>query len=96
LPLLSLRRRLIEAKNRNVQWISQRYTELLNELIDQSDNHPDQQLVNEIVMTRQIQEDVRNINTWPFDTAIFWRLVAIVFSVTAIMISRLIQIVLQI
>ena len=96
LPLLPFRRTLLRTKRELQGRIGVRYTRVF-ELVDaRADGRIDQSIINELTAVDKIQRDVQQIHTWPFDAGVVVRLSAIVLSVTAIILARIIQIVLRI
>ena len=94
LPLFSLRQRLLSAKREKLRWISQRYTRIMQQFEENSDN-VDQKLVNELRVVDRALRDIQQISTWPFDTGILVRLLAVILSVVAIILARIVTIALH-
>src|SRR2546428_8784916 len=92
-PLLGLRRHLLRAKTENMDWIAHRYTALVTQL---KSEHPSSSeeilLTNKLASIDKLQKDIGQIRTWPFDTQILERLVAIIVTVVAIMVAHYIQV----
>ena len=93
-PLLGLRRHLLRAKTENMDWIAARYTALVTQLRSQPPSSGEEEILlgSKLASIDKLQKDIGQIRTWPFDTQILERLVAIIISVTAIMVSHYIQI----
>jgi len=51
----------------------------------------DQRNVNEPTAIDKIQRDIQQIHTWPFDTGIVIGLAAVIFSLSAILLSAVIR-----
>lgn len=91
LPLLPLRRKLRDARAVEVRWINGEYAKVMSTvcpLISEMDDRA----VGRLLAIDKVQEDVRRIRTWPFETGILTRLTAIIASVTAILLSAIIRI----
>lgn len=50
-----------------------------------------EEVKSDLATVRQLQEDVNRVHTWPFDTGILTRLVAVILSVSAILLSGYIR-----
>jgi len=95
LPLLAIRRKLVLAKQEAGNWIIPRYVRIIERLKANEDDPSNSALVNELIAIDKIQRDIQQIRTWPFDTGIIVRLVALVLSVVGIVISRIVTVALQ-
>jgi hypothetical protein len=91
LPLASVRRKLLEAKRAELSWVNPRYTKIMKQVRAQSDRAIDPSLAAELTAVKELQRDAQQIHTWPFDIAIVVRLAAIILSVVAILVSRIVQ-----
>ena len=90
LPLVGLRGQLLRAKRSLSEAVGQRYTRVMN-LLDVSGREPiDGVVAGELVAIDKIQRDVQQIRGWPFDTGILVRLTALVLSVVAIILARVV------
>jgi hypothetical protein len=84
LPLVGIHRRLQEARSQELNWITPRYTTLVQRLKDrairsdglESVNEKDG-LASELSMVRQIESDIHRIQTWPFDIGVITRLATV-------------------
>ncbi len=90
LPLLPLRRRLLRTKRDLLVRLSPRLTRLYATISEDTQGQVRQDVVFELMALKAMQEDIRRIHHWPFDTGVVVRLSVIVFSVTAITLSRVI------
>ena len=89
LPLRSLGAKLREARGDALAKIAPRYERLV---VDVSNGGKvDTELANEMAVVAEVRHDLQQIRTWPFDTGILVRLLAIVISVSAILVSALIR-----
>ena len=89
LPLLPLHAKLVRTKAEELARISARYTRFIGAL----DGGPkvDGEMASEIVVIDKLQRDLHQIHNWPFDTGIVTRLLAILLSVSAILVSAYIR-----
>jgi len=84
LPLLSIRKRLLEAKREELSWVTPRYTRIIQGLKEQmpktpSEGRPNQTqaMASELTMIHQIQQDIQKIQSWPFDVGVVSRLATV-------------------
>ncbi|OLD34030.1 MAG: hypothetical protein AUI50_08295 [Crenarchaeota archaeon 13_1_40CM_2_52_14] len=84
LPLLSIRKRLQEAKRQELSWVTPRYTTIIQKLREQISKTPPedrssqtQALADELTMMRQVQQDIQKIQSWPFDLGVVSRLATV-------------------
>src|SRR2546427_430934 len=84
LPLLSIRKRLQEAKRQELSWVTPRYTTIIQKLREQISKTPPedrssqtQALADELTMMRQVQQDLQKIQSWPFDLGVVSRLATV-------------------
>src|SRR5437016_965971 len=84
LPLVGIHRRLQEARRDELNWITPRYTTLVQRLKDQMARADQYENVNEtdalaseLSIVRQIESDIHRIQTWPFDLSVCTRLATI-------------------
>ena len=84
LPLLSIRKRLLEAKRQELSWVTPRYTTVIAKLKEQIPKAPQDDktnqtraLADELTMVRQIQQDIQRIQSWPFDVGVVSRLATV-------------------
>jgi len=82
LPLLSIHRKLQQAKSNELGWVLPRYTRIIQQLkgetADGSRAGPESDsIANELLMVRSIQQDILQIHTWPIDVSILSRLVTV-------------------
>ncbi len=94
LPLHSLHQKLVSAKQEKLRRIKSRYTHIMQQFEENSED-PDQKLHTELLVIKEVQRDIQGINTWPFDTVIFTRLLAVILSVVAIIVARIVQVMLH-
>jgi hypothetical protein len=84
LPLVGIHRRLQEARRQELNWITPRYTALVQRLKDrmirsdqfESVNDKDA-LASELTVVRQIESDIHKIQNWPFDIGVITRLATV-------------------
>lgn len=92
-PLLSLRPPLRRTKAENSAWVARQYTELVEQM--RSDPHPSREdevlFASRLASIDKLQKDIRQIRTWPFDTGVLERFLAIIISVTAITIANFVK-----
>lgn len=93
LPLTNIHGKMREEKLREQGLIDKKFIQMRNALnLEGGPNSMEyQKMANEMIAFDIVQRRVASIPTWPFDTSIIQRFVAIVLSVTAILLSRLIQ-----
>ena len=89
LPLLSLHAKLVRTKAEELARISARYTRFIDAL--DGGSRADVEMASEIVVIDKLQRDLHQIHNWPFDTGIVTRLLAILLSVSAILVSAYIR-----
>lgn len=89
LPLRSLHRKLVEAKQEELGLTASRYERVVEEV--SRGGSVDQSLANEMAVVTEIRREVQQIHTWPFDTGIIIRLAAVILSLTAILLSAVIR-----
>jgi hypothetical protein len=84
LPLLSIRKRLQEAKRQELSWVTPRYTTIITRLKEQVSAtwqedraNQSQALADELTIVRQIQQDIQKIQSWPFDLGVVSRLATV-------------------
>lgn len=82
LPLRSFHRKLRQAKKTELNWISSRYSRLIQQIKDGSDASSasatnKEAVASELLMVRSIQQDARQIQEWPVDLTIMFRLVTV-------------------
>ncbi len=73
-----------------IDWIGPRYLRIVHKLRQDFDSSFDDEWVSKLGAIDKIQRDVQQIHTWPFDTGILVRLVAILLTVAGILLSRVI------
>lgn len=95
-PLRSIRRQLKSAKSVELAWVTPMRTELLQKIKSHSAKEAQTDAVNEFNSLGKIEAEIRQIPAWPFDFSQLARLLAIVFSVSAILLSRVISSILRI
>ncbi len=95
LPLRSLHAKLVEAKAQKLAWLEPRATAMLRKLESEQGVEIDQVMTNELLVMDKIQRDIQQIRAWPFDTGILTRLAAIIISVVAIILARILQLALN-
>lgn len=82
LPLLSIHRKLQQAKRNELGWVLPRYTRIITQLKQEEANGNRagmnrETVANELLMIRSIQQDIHQIHTWPIDVSIVTRLVTV-------------------
>ena len=95
IPLISLRRKLVQAKRDELNRIGPRYTRIVTALTRNTAEPFDKELREELTAVRQLREDISQIHSWPFDIGILARLSAIVLTVAAIILGRILQLALH-
>ena len=90
LPLTSLRRQLLHARRTELAWIAPIRTDLLTKMRSSGPAGPEKDVLDEYNSLGGVERDARQIHTWPFDVNLFARLLAIILSVSAIILSRLV------
>ena len=88
---MSLHRKLLAAKRETMGRFTPRYKEMIQTLEKNGTSGVDEEFTSQLNTTRQVLQDASQIHTWPFDTGIIVRLSAIVLSVVAILLSRVIS-----
>jgi hypothetical protein len=78
-PLLSLRKRLVEARNEKLAWIRRRHRRAIEAIESCGDGPIDAALVNELIAVDNIRSDIQRISGWPFNAGVAVRLVTVVF-----------------
>ncbi|QQG48753.1 MAG: hypothetical protein HY247_00040 [archaeon] len=96
LPLFSLHRRLVSEKRLIVGRFAPPYRQLVQSLEVNGMAGADGKLTDQLTATRQLLQEAGQIHSWPFDTGIIVRLSAIVLSVVAILLSRVLAIFLHV
>jgi hypothetical protein len=89
LPLRSLHAKLMEAKAEALAKVTPRYERLVEAV--SAGGKVNDEVANEMAVVITIRNDLQQIRTWPFDAGIIVRLLAIVISVVAILLSALIR-----
>jgi len=84
LPLVGIHRRLQEARRRELDWITPRYTTLVQRLKDRMSRSDQLEsadekdaLASELSAVRQVESDIHRIQTWPFDIGVITRLATV-------------------
>jgi len=84
LPLIGIHRRLQEARRRELDWITPRYTTLVQRLKDRMSRSDQLEsadekdaLASELSAVRQVESDIHRIQTWPFDIGVITRLATV-------------------
>ena len=95
LPLRILHTKLIAAKSDELKWLVPRYKSILQHIREANAGSIDSVLVTELNAIDKIQRDVHQIHDWPFDTGVVVRFTAILLSVIAIILSRILSIALH-
>lgn len=95
LPLISMRRKLVQKKKEELSWLEPRRTRIIDQIRGTKDESFDMHLLNEYNSIMQVEKEVHQVHNWPFDVGIVARLAAIILSVTAILLSHLITVALR-
>ena len=97
LPLLTIHRRLIEAKRGELMWINPQYSNVIRRM-KEADQNEHASFADELSLIRQIQSDIHRIQEWPFTLGVITRLATVLFlpPILALAGRKLIQIVLNI
>jgi len=84
LPLLSIHRRLVEAKRLELGWITPWYTRIVQALksqtsvsVPEGETGERSDLAGELTMVYQLQSPIHRIQTWPFDIGVITRLASV-------------------
>jgi len=97
LPLLSLHEKLLRTKREKLAWINNRYSRIVQKIESEEEDRPlDAGLQGELLTIDKIQRDIQTIRSWPFDMSSLTKLVTILLSLTAILLSRIIANILSI
>jgi len=96
LPLLSLHEKLLRTKKEKLAWINSRYSRIVQKIESEGDRPLDTGLQGELLSIDKIQRDIQTIRSWPFDMSSLTKLVTILLSLTAILLSRIIATILSI
>ena len=94
-PLVSLHRKLVSEKHVITSRFAPKYKEMVQVLEANGIAPADEKFTNQLNTTRQLLQEAVQIHAWPFDTGIIVRLSAIVLSVVAILVSRILTLVLH-
>ncbi len=89
-PLLPMRRQLRREKSDLLARLAPRFVRLYQKVDSSSGGEVGPDEANELRVLEAMKRDVERIHNWPFDTGVVVRLSVIVFSVTAIVLSRVI------
>ena len=89
LPLRNLRAKLVETKKEELSWANRRFTDLINKIKSKGDAPLEEKVAIELTAVTSIQHEVRQIKSWPFDTALLARLLAVMITITAITMARI-------
>jgi hypothetical protein len=95
LPLVSIRAKLVKAKRDELGKLGPRYTRVVATLCQGTEEQYDARLQSELTTILQIRGEISHIHSWPFDVGSFARLSAIIISVAAILLSRILTIALH-
>ena len=90
LPLVGLHRKLVRAKRAELGWLEPRRTKIVQMMRGSSVERFDMNLLNEYNRIGQVERDVQQVHSWPLDVSILARLLAVILSITAIVLSRVI------
>lgn len=96
LPLLPLHAKLLAAKRELSAIVGPRYTLAFDHFRKGESNPSDEKTVIEFVAIDKIQRDIQQIHSWPLDTGILVRLTAVILSVIAIMITKILSVVFRV
>ena len=96
LPLSSLHEKLVRTKREKLSWINNRYSRIVHRIESDGDRPLDIGLQGELLGIDKIQRDIQTIRSWPFDMSSLTKLVTILLSLTAILLSRIIATILSI
>ncbi len=95
LPLVSFRRKLIEAKTKELGWIGSRLDQLLKQLKGEKDPEVSAKINTELAASFDLRREISQIHSWPFDVGIISRFAAIIFSVVAILLASYLRTILH-
>ena len=88
---MTLPRQLVSTKARELEWVGRRYVAIISAIKAVGDGQLDECLKSDLAATRQLKEDVQQVHNWPFDTEILAQLVAIILSISVILLSGYIR-----
>lgn len=91
LPLVSLRAKLVGVRSEKLSWINQRLHTTMKKVESQISEDLPPGLQNELLSIDKIQREIQGIKSWPFDLALVAKLLTILLSVTAILLSGFIR-----
>ena len=77
-------------KAEKLSWINGRYSRIVHEIESKADGPLEPRVQGELLAIDKIQKDVHSIRTWPFDVTSLAKLLTILLTVTAILLSRVI------
>ena len=90
LPLVGLHRKLLRAKREELSWLEPRRSKIVEMMRVSSGRGFDVNLLNEYNRIGQVELDIQQVHNWPLDISILARLLAVILSITAIILSRVI------
>ena len=92
LPLNSIHQRMVEHKQLEISSVRKRTAEVMRGITEPDQDKPEDKLqgLGNVMALQLIKQDVTAIPTWPFDTRILGRFVAITLTVAGILLSRII------
>ena len=90
LPLVGLHRKLVGKKREEMRWLGPRRTEIIRLIRGRADGAFDTDLLNEYNRIGQVERDIHQVHNWPLDVGVLARLLAVILSMTAIVLSRVI------
>ena len=92
LPLNSIHSRMAEYKEREISSARKRTADLMRKIGDPQLDKPEDRLggLGDVLALQLVKQEVTAIPTWPFDTKILGRFVAIILTVAGILVSRII------
>ena len=92
-PLISFHKKMVEAKNLELERLRKEYTKLMDQVTESGD--PDLEF-KRLIVYDSLERKVAAIPTWPYESPLMGKLVIIMLSVTASIIARYIMIFLKI
>ena len=97
LPLLSIHERMVQEKRSQQKLVLGRFSELTT-ASSKSESHLEKKIdrLTELLTFQALKDQITTLPTWPLDIGILSRFLAVILSVTAILISRIIAVILQI
>ena len=88
LPLFNIHGKLVQAKLEEARWLSERYTLVVERIKSDRDRPLDEGVQRDLLSIDKMQKDVHSIRSWPFDAGVLTKLLTIILSLAAILLSK--------